>query len=277
MAEQQQQEQQGGEQQAPQAQIPQRGPVMTLRFNGGAPPPHPPCMDPTPDEEYQQHQANKSEQQQQRELSRQQDLETKEKEKKGSSFFKIAKLASNVASAVGKTAENLHSGAEDTVRARSAKSNEDRFAHNFPELVSAGETLICDFKCRVLSQGQSHHGHFMLSNKFLCFSGDTIRDIIPLNEIASIQRSVALDTIDNGPPFILPIPAPHVQPDTLQVFTVKQQVFQFLSFESTLAKVGSSMTTSIKGKPVDRAYNFVDHTWRRAAQVPLPGFNYAQY
>ena len=273
MAEQQQPPQEGQVAQ----QLPQRGPVMTLRYNGGPPPPHPPCMDPTPDEEYQQHVAYKAEAQQQRELARQQNLETEEKSGKGGGFFKIAKLASGVASAVGQTASNLHAGAEDKVRAKNAHGNADRFAHNFPELVSAGETLVCDFKCRVLSQGQSVYGHFQVSNHYLCFTGDTIRDIIPLNEIVSVQRSVALDTLDNGPPFILPIPAPHVQPDTLQVFTAKQQVFQFLSFESTIAKVGASMTSSIKGKPVDRAYNFLDHTWRRTAQVPSPNVQYAQY
>lgn len=256
---------------------PQRGPVMTLRYNGGAPPPHPPCLDPTPDEEYQNHVANKAEQQQQRELARQQNNEEQEKQGKGGFGFKLGKLASGVAGAVGKAAENLHGGVEDKVRSSVAKSNNDRFNHNFPELVAAGETLITDYKCRVLSQGQSVYGHFIVSTHYLCFTADTIRDIIPLNEIVSIQRSVSLETVDNGPPFVLPIPAPHVLPDTLQIFTIKQQVFQFLSFESTAAKVGGAMTTSLKGKPVDRAYNFLDHAWRRATQVPVPGANYAQY
>ena len=255
----------------------QRTPIMTLRFNGGAPPPHPPCTDPTPDEEYQIHQAQKVEQQQQREIARQQSLATQEQEKKGSAFFKVAKLASTVGSAVGKLADDVHSSAEEKVRNMNQKANGDRFAHNFPELVAAGETLICDYKCRVLSQGQSHSGHIQLTAHYLLFTSESLRDIIPLNEIASIQRSVSLETVDNGPPFIMPIPAPHVLPDTLQVFNTKQQVFQFLAFESTLAKVGSAVTSSIRGRPVDRAYNFLDHAWRRAVQVPLPGYQYAQY
>jgi hypothetical protein len=222
-------------------------------------------------------QSTRAEREQQMELARQQQVAVEEQQKGGSAFFKVAKLAGTVASAVGKAASSIHTSAENQVRQMADNTDRDRFAFNFPELVAAGEQLICDYKCKVLSQGQSFTGHFQLSIHYLCFISESLRDIIPLNEIASIQRSVTLETIDNGPPFVMPCPAPHVLPDCLQIFTVKQQVFQFLHFESTLAKVGGAMTTTLRGRPIDRAYNFLDHAWRKAVQVPLPGYQYAPY
>lgn len=251
--------------------------IVTLRFNGAAPPPHPACLEPTPVEEYQMAEQQRMLQQQQKDLARQQEADAAPPAQKASAFFKVVQLASSVATAVEKVAVDAHSKGEKAVRDLVAGKNQERFAINFPELVAAGEQLICDYSCRVMSQGQAFSGNLQVTTRHLCFTGDVLREIIPFAEIASIQKSISLPTIDNGPPFIMPIPAPHVLFDTLQVFTVRQQLFQFLSFESHVAKAGAVLTTTLKGRPIDRAYNFVDHAWRAATPVPLQGVQYAQY
>lgn len=265
------------EQQAP-AQ-PVRGPVVTLRYQGGPPPPHPPCTEPTPEEEYQMHEAQRQQALAQKDMA----LEATERAPAppastgGGAFFKLTKLATTVAHVVEKTASNVHATGEAKVRALVHQQNQERFERNFPELVQAGDQLITDFTCKVMSQGVKVSGNVQLTNRHLCFVADTVKDVIPLQEIASIQRSIALETVDNGPPFIMPVPAPHVIPDTLQLFTTKQQVYQFLNFESTAGKAGQVLTSTVKGRPIDRCYNFIDHAWRAAVPVPVPGVQYAQY
>lgn len=255
----------------------QRGPIITLRFAGPPPPPHPPCLDPTPEEEYARSEAIRQQQLQQKELERQQQVQQTEKSGGGGAFFKVAKLAGAVAHVVEKAAGDVHAKGEASVRELAHSKNQQRFVENFPELAQSGDQLITDYTCRVMSQGQQFSGHLQVTTRNLCFCSESLREIIPLQEIASIQKSIALETLDNGPPFIMPIPAPNVLPDTLQVFTVRQQIFQFMHFESTIAKVGQVMTSTIKGRPVDRAYNFLDHAWRASVQVPLPGLQYAAY
>lgn len=195
----------------------------------------------------------------------------------GGAFFKVVQLATAAAHTVQKTASNVHAMGEEKVRALVHQQNQDRFATHFPELLQAGEQLVTDYSCKVMSQGIKHSGNLQITNRYLLFVSDTLKDIIPFQEIASIQRSVALETVDNGPPFIMPVPAPHVIPDTLQIFTTTGKVYQFLSFESTIGKAGSVLSNTIKGKPIDRCYNFLDHQWRACVPVPLPGVQYAAY
>lgn len=261
---------------APQAPPPQKGPILTLRFQGGAPQPQPPVTDPTPDEEYMQHEQNRSQEHQQREVAREQEFKQQEEQGKKGAFFKVAKLASTVASVTTKVVSDVHSAGEAKVRELHHQRCQERFTRNFPEL-AATEQPMCDYDCKVMHQGLQVAGHFIVTAKNLCFTSDQLREIIPLHEIASAQRSIALSTQDRGPPFIMPIPAPHVIPDTVQIFTVKQQVFQFLQFSSALSTVGQNMTATLKGTPVERAFNFFDHAWRRAVQVPLPNVQYAPY
>ena len=141
----------------------------------------------------------------------------------------------------------------------------------------AGDHLITDYACKVMHQGMQVSGNLQITNRNVCFVSDGLKDIIPFTEIASIQRSLALETVDNGPPFIMAIPAPHVLPDTLQLYTVRQALFQFLGFQSVVGSAGSVVSSSIKGRTIDRAYNFMDHAWRAATPVPLPGIQYSQY
>jgi hypothetical protein len=269
MAEQQQQ-------QAPPPVV--KSPAVTLRYQGGPPPPHPPVTEPTPTEEYQMAQAQ-----------RQAALEQKDQALAaesaapapagggGGGFFKVVKMATAAAHKVTTVASNVHAMGEDKVRALVHQQNQERFEKNCPELVQAGDTLITDYTCKIMSQGVKVSGNLQITTRHLIFISEAIKDVIPFAEIASIQRSVALDTIDNGPPYIMPVPAPHVIPDCLQIFTTTQKVYQFICFESTVGKAGAVLTSTIKGKPIDRCYNFMDHSWRAAVPVPLPGVQYAQY
>jgi hypothetical protein len=126
-----------------------------------------------------------------------------------------------------------------------------------------------------MHQGTQVAGHLHITRFNVCFSSDQLKEIIPYTELASVQRSVALETIDQGPPFFMIVPAPNVVPNCLQIFTVRQQLFQFLDFTATIAsKAGSVMSSALKGTPLERAYNFLDHAWRAAVTVPLQGVNY---
>ena len=263
---------------APPPPVP-KTPIVTLRYQGGPPPPHPPVTEPTPAEEYQMATAARAAALQQKEMALEAEKAAPPPESSGGgkALFGLAKLAKNVAHAVEKTATQVHQAGEEKVRALVHQQNEERFQLNFAEIAAAGDTLITDYSCKVMSQGARVSGHLQITNRHLLFVSDTLKDVIPLTQIASVQRSISLDTVDNGPPFIMPIPAPHVVCDTLQIFTTKQQVFQFLSFESHVGRAGQALTSTVKGKPIDRCYNFLDHAWRAATPVPLPGVSYATY
>jgi hypothetical protein len=246
-------------------------PIVTLRYGGAPPAPHPPCLDPTPDEEYAR-----------LEMERQAQINAKnaqaaEKEKEAgttSGFGKLTKFAGAVVTHVERASVEVASKAESSLRQMERQRNIDRFNLNFPNLI-ATDQLITDYACKVMHQGMQISGNLQLTNHHVCFVSTQLKEAIPLTEIASIQLSVSLETIDNGPPFIMPIPAANVLADTIQLFTTRQQLFQFLSFQSAVGGAGSVVTTSIKGRAVDRAYNFLDHAWRAATPVPLPGVQYS--
>lgn len=265
------------QQQQQQPQPVPKTPAITLRYQGGPPPPHPPVTEPTPTEEYQMAEAQRQAALAQREQANDAAQPAPSPSGGGGAFFKAVKLATAAANKVTAVASNVHAAGEEKVRALIHQQNQERFERNFPELVQAGEQLITDYTCRIMSQGVKVTGNMQITTRHVVFVGETIKDVIPFAEIASIQRSVALDTIDNGPPYIMPIPAPHVIPDCLQIFTTTQKVYQFLAFESTAGRAGQVLTSTIKGKPIDRCYNFMDHAWRAAVPVPLPGVQYAQY
>uniref|UniRef100_A0A7S1LDT5 GRAM domain-containing protein n=1 Tax=Neobodo designis TaxID=312471 RepID=A0A7S1LDT5_NEODS len=256
-----------------------KSPAVTLRYQGGPPPPHPPVTEPTPTEEYQMAEAQRQAALAQKDQALQAEAQAPAPAQGGGGggFFKVVKMATAAAHKVSTVASNVHAMGEEKVRALSHQHNQERFEKNFPELVQAGDTLITDYSCKIMSQGVKVSGNLQITNRHLLFVSDAIKDVIPFAEIASIQRSVALETIDNGPPYIMPVPAPHVIPDCLQIFTTTQKVYQFLAFESTIGKAGAVLTSTIKGKPIDRCYNFLDHAWRAAVPVPLPGVQYAQY
>jgi hypothetical protein len=249
-----------------------RVPIVTLRYAGAPPHPHPSVLEPTPDEEYHRvEQARQASIAQKEQEARQNDA----KPSCGGLMGKLGKIAGSVANTVEKASIEVHSKGEAQLRQMEFQRNLDRFTTNFPELVTGGDSLITDYACKVMHQGMQISGNLQITARHVLFISTGLKEIIPLNEIASIQLSIALETIDNGPPFIMGIPAPNVIPDCIQLFTVRQQLFQFLSFQSAVGGAGSLVTTSIKGRTIDRAYNFLDHAWRAAVQVPLAGVSYA--
>lgn len=117
-----------------------------------------------------------------------------------------------------------------------------------------------------------------------------IRQIIPLASIASIVPSVALPTRGGGSsnstdcngngngaaPYFLPCPADYVVPTALQIFDKdSQKLYQFLQFGSMIDKAGAAVSSLVRGTPLDRALNYLDHAWREAVTVPLQGVDYA--
>lgn len=242
-----------------------RNPIITLRFGGGPPAPEAAITDPTPDEQF-----DAAEQKRQNELKAREEAEAA---KKSSGF---GKFLGNVATSVNAAASNLQASGEGAIRNQHITKNRERFAKNFPQLSTAGEQVITDYDCVVLHQGQKITGHAIVTQNYLCFTSTNFIDAIPLREIASIRRSVALETMNGAPPFIMLTPAPNVVSNTLQVFTTRQQLFQFLEFSSILVKAGSMAgSQGVNGNCLERFLNFLDHAWRAATPVPLPGVQYA--
>ena len=143
---------------------------------------------------------------------------------------------------------------------------------SFPE--QAASQYISTYTCSVMHGGQVSEGTLMLSNTHLNFRSATLSESIPLDTILCLQRSVVLPTKKGGPPFILPVPAEHVIPQCVQVFTTNRQLFQFLCFANTTTTASAALTASITGNAFERSFNFLDHAWRAAAQVPHPGAEY---
>lgn len=249
----------------------QRGPLITLRYNQVAPPPHAPCVDPTPDEMFEIEMAAKARNQQER------DMKEASKPEDASALGKIGGFFSKAASVIDKAATDVHDSSERKVREWERKQGEEKFTLNFPELAAAGDKFIVHYGAHVMHQGQQIAGTVFVSNGYFCFTSETLKEAFPFRAVASIQRSVALKTADNGPPFIMPIPAPHVLANCIQFFMTDLRVLQFLDFDNVAAKVAQGVTTTVKGKPIDRFYNWVDHCWRRATPVPVPGVQYASY
>ena len=254
--------------------VPVKSPIVTLRYGGNPPRPHAAVTEPTPLEEEQRAEQLREETIAHREQERQAQLAAQQAES-GGARFKLSKLASGVASVVEKTTSNTHAAAVTKIRTVHREKNLERFTKNFPELAAAGDQLVTDYDCKVMHQGVQISGNIQLTTGHICFVSEGLREIIPLAEVLSIQRSIALKTVDNGPPFIMSIPHPNVIPNTLQVFTSKMQLFQFLHIESSLEKIGGALST-VSGTPFERLYNFIDHSWRAATTVPIPGQAYAE-
>jgi hypothetical protein len=257
------------------AAVAPRGPILTLRFQGAAPPPHPPVTDPTPDEQFEIDLAAKARQQAEKDAAAA--ATAAAGSASGTTLGAIGGFFSKAVAVVDKAVGDAHSSGERQVREWERKQGEEKFTLNFPELVAAGAKFVVQYSATVMHQGQQVSGTVFISSTHLAFASDTIKDAFPLSTIASIQRSVALKTAENGPPFIMPIPAPHVLPSCIQFFMVDTKVLQFLEFDNIAAKAGAALTTTVKGRPIDRFYNWSDHWWRKSVQIPVPGVTYASY
>ena len=148
-----------------------------------------------------------------------------------------------------------------------------KWAASFPE--QASSTYICTYTCSVMHGGQVTEGTLSLSDTHINFRNAQISEAIPLESVLCIQRSVVLTTKNGGPPYILPSPAEHVIPQCMQIFTQNRQLFQFLNFTNTATSTSAHFTSSIHGNAYERCFNFIDHSWRAATQVPQPGADYA--
>ena len=189
-----------------------RDPILTLRYNGAAPPPHPPCTEPTPDEQFELELQNRARQQQEKEAAE------ASKPKDDSTMGKIGGFFSKAANAVESAAASAHDSSERKVRQWDHEQGEKNFTVNFPELVAAGAKFVTHYSAAVMHKGQKISGTIFISTTHLAFVSETLKDAFALSQIASVQRSCALKTVDNGPPFIMPIPAPQVRPNCIQFF-----------------------------------------------------------
>ncbi|ESS70190.1 hypothetical protein TCDM_00968 [Trypanosoma cruzi Dm28c] len=56
-----------------------------------------------------------------------------------------------------------------------------------------------------------------------------LKEVLSFKDVVSLLPSIALEVVDDGPPYVMGIPNPIVRPNTLQVFTVSpNQIYQFV-------------------------------------------------
>ncbi|GET85627.1 hypothetical protein, conserved [Leishmania tarentolae] len=270
--------------------------LLPLTYTGPAPPPVPPCTDPTPDEQYRQGVAEKRAA-----------LKQKESQKQTSSSGSgmLASLKNAVSQAVltvEKGAADVSARTESQVRQLEYQYDRERFHMYFHELAAQGEVLLADYRCGAMHGGLQVNGHIQITNHYLCFFAETsssitkttdavmgvlaaarhpvsanveprsrpagITKVIPLAEIVSIQPSVVLETIDGQAPFFILLPAPTVRPTALQLYTRDNKLYQFLGFESLISRASGAINDVVKGTALDQAYNYLDHAWRETVGVP---------
>lgn len=284
--------------------------ISALTYTGPVPKPHPPCTDPTPDEQYRRYKEQKSHELQEREQKQQLEGERASMDARVSHnsanllsnvATNVRNFASKVALKVERAGTEVTSATESKVRQLGRHISTDRFASSFPELAAMGEVLLADYPCAVMHAKQKLKGNVYITKNYLCFSARFLSgfvqatsavlrevgfsssdqspigvcQVIPLTDIASIVLSVTLETLDQGPPFFMPLPAPEVVPSSLQIYTKKRQLFQFFDFEYTNATAGGVFGETGKGRPIDHVYNYLDHVWRASVEVPLSDVNYA--
>eukprot|EP01010_Urceolus_cornutus_P004090 NODE_617_length_1485_cov_314.962396_g464_i0.p1 GENE.NODE_617_length_1485_cov_314.962396_g464_i0~~NODE_617_length_1485_cov_314.962396_g464_i0.p1 ORF type:complete len:383 (-),score=82.55 NODE_617_length_1485_cov_314.962396_g464_i0:305-1453(-) len=209
-----------------------------LIYNGSLfPHPLPAVTDPRPDEAY-------------RQMLEQKSPEAKEK-KKGISGF-ISKVVHRK-----ENANNESVIADENTRMELFKKFEGECATLFPDNFDA---LVVVFECWYMAGEVPVKGKLFLTEGNVLFAGGEekpVRVVIPLAEIASIQKAVALGSA------------------ALQVFTSGRNFFQLTDFIDVL---GDAMTknrnSNVQGTVFDRVYNYLDHLWRGKVEVPLPEVQY---
>ncbi|CAD2220167.1 hypothetical protein AGDE_08208 [Angomonas deanei] len=117
---------------------------------------------------------------------------------------------------------------------------------------------------------------------------NSIREVIPLGDIVSIQLAVSLPTNTKNKFFFLPLPDKDVIPNAIQIFVKssskktennenqKIKVYQFTKFDSVTSKAGNALSEVLRqSTPLDRFYCYLDHAWREKVTVPVEGVPYA--
>ncbi|KAG5487458.1 hypothetical protein LSCM1_07413 [Leishmania martiniquensis] len=284
--------------------------LIPLTYSGAVPAPAPACTDPTPDEQHRQAVAQKKEK-----LSRKEERQQHVSGGSGEMFASFKKAVSQAVISIEKGATDVSTRTEAQMRQLEYQHDCDRFRLHFYELAEQGEVLLADYRCCAMHGGNSVSGHLQITRHYLCFFAETsssiaktteavmgafaaarqaasanasapanverrqrllgIRQIISLAEIASIQPSVVLETVDGYAPFFLQLPASTVRATALQVYTTKDnKLYQFMKFESLISRASGALS-ECKGTALECAYNYLDHAWREAVRVPLSGVEYA--
>lgn len=251
-------------------------PLVTLQYSCPPPHPFPAVTDPTPEEQYQIDEQRKQVERAEKDVRHAQE-QAAPPEKKG--FMSSAlKLASSVAHNAQQQVDQITSVTEKRMREHMDSSDQQVFMTEFPQLAAAGDKLLCAYSGKAMHQGMKVPGTIFVSNRTLCFTSDLFKDTIALTDIVSLQPSVALKTFNDGPPYILPLPIPSVVPTCLQVFTgARAQIFQFVDVNIGVVpnSAATKLSSSVKGQPVERLYNFLDHAWRAVVLVPNPQMKYS--
>lgn len=164
-----------------------------------------------------------------------------------------------VNSAVSGTSRVLH----DTSSQIDQREFESQF-HLGPEA-----RYLNSFTCAIADAGVPVKCTLYISSTHVCVSASCgIHDTLPLQQIASIVPCVSLATTDQ--PLLFPLPDPRVKPDSLQIFTTSQTVWEI----SLVSHSVRHLTTPSSLGAVGLLYAELDKAWRAAAQVPNPSVTY---
>lgn len=247
-----------------------RGCIQALHYTGLAPEPLPACADPTPDQQVEIALAKGE-----REAKEKQAAEAERATGNETAMARLGNALSSAAASVGHAVHSLVESGERTLIERDRKSGLDLFNLNFPELAQAGDKFVAAYSAGVMSKGQQQWGNVILTEKHVCFTGPHIKDAIPLNAIVSIQPSVAVPTSTGGAPFFMAVPHERVAAECIQLFLNDHRLIQLLGFDTVASRIASHVSEHVKGRPIDRFYNWIDHLWRRAVRVPIQDVQYA--
>ncbi|KAJ9460938.1 hypothetical protein DIPPA_34022 [Diplonema papillatum] len=246
--------------------------LQTLTFDGPVPYPHKAVTDPNPDEHYEEWAKRQETDIKERDAA----FEREQAQKAAadtSALGKFSMFAKGVAHNVSKAGTQIHGAVESKVRQEAKEREKNIWKRAFPSQQEA--TYHCSYTAKAMHAGHTLNGDITICSTHFNFRNNTHQESIPLADILTIQRSVVLPTVNKAsPPFILPIPAEHVIPSALQIFTKSGQIFQFLDFSNTTTAATAHLTTSIHGSAIERCYNFLDHAWRAATTVPQADGSY---
>lgn len=197
----------------------------------------------------------------------------------------MKEMANKVIRNAQKNLSAISTEAEAQLRDLQIKMSAKVFKMAFQELADSGEVFIASFPCSAIHSQRVVDGTVIITRNYICFSSSSanvfnsakdavvtridvgvppstvIAAVIPLNKVVSIVPSLALDTKE-GPPFFMDIPSPHVLSSAIEVYDSDNNRFQFFNFNGIGPKMESILYQHIKGRPVEFAYNYMDHAWR---------------
>lgn len=215
--------------------------------DGCIPPPLPPCLDPTPDEQYKQAEQQRLADRTQREAQAQ------SQPKSTSTFGSLSRALNIGAAAMSNMASKAASSVESEMRKSEAASERKRFQLFFPQFAS--EELFAEYPCwSLMGSGLGVQGLAYITSVGLHFTTKKPDNLpvkinfnfdISFNQIASLVKGTVA-----GFEWI------HLMYDDLQFRSLYNVT------TSTAASIGEFVSTSIVGTPYGRMYNWLDHKWR---------------